>query len=72
MEKNTCSQEMVLDHTQRITHLETIQEIHARSIQCLTTMSKEFSHMKWALYGALGLYLLQSIGLTEFIKKLLF
>ena len=69
--EGNCNPKMVLDHTERITHLETIQRIHAQSITSLTNMGKEFMHMKYALYGALGLYMLQAIGLTEFLKKVL-
>ncbi len=68
-ENSSCSDRLVLDHTERITHLETIQKIHAQSITSLKAMNKEFTHMKYALYGALGLYLLQTIGLTEFLKR---
>lgn len=68
-ENSSCNSQLVIDHTERITHLETIQKIHAQSITSLKAMNKEFTHMKYALYGALGLYLLQTIGLTEFLKR---
>ncbi len=68
---NNCNPEMVLDHTQRLTHLETIQQIHAQSIAALTKMSKEFAHMKYALYGALGMYIASQVGLVDFLKMVL-
>lgn len=70
-EDTACGSRLVLDHTERITHLETIQKIHAQSITSLKAINREFTHMKYALYGALGLYLLQTIGLTEFLKRVL-
>jgi hypothetical protein len=64
--------EMVHDHIGRITHLETIQIIHAKSITTLTKgieeMADNFKQIKYGVLGAVALYVLDQIGLIEFIK----
>lgn len=67
-----------VDHVQRITHLETIQSIHAEQIKSLTdtvkTLAKtvqQFTQLKWAAYGAVALYAYQILGLKEVIKLIL-
>jgi len=66
-----CDDSVVINHTTRLVNLEGIQGEHSKAIIELTAMLKEFTRMKYAMYGAIGVYLMQTIGLSEVLKRLI-
>ena len=61
-----------LDQVKEIAELKTVQRMHTESIRKLSeaidSLSKSFTEIKWAVYGALGLYVVDKVGIAEFLK----
>lgn len=67
--------EMVHDHIERITHLESIQKIHGSTIATLSTsllqMTNDFKQLKYGIFGAIILFVVQEMGIIGALKLLL-
>ena len=61
----------VVSHTARLVQLEGVQDEHTKTLKELTQMLKEFTKLKYAIYGALALYLMQTLGLSEVLKRMI-
>ena len=66
------SETMVRDHIGLLARHDVMIDNHTRSIDTLTvslsSLNKSFTQIKWSIYGALGLYVLSTLGFIEFIK----
>lgn len=69
------SENMVHDHIETLTELKTVQRLHTESIATLSVslenMNKSFNQIKWSIFGAVALYILDNIGFIDFIKTVL-
>ncbi len=61
----------VVSHTARLVQLEGVQDEHSKLLRELNVMLKEFTRIKYALYGALTLYLMQTLGISEVLKRMI-
>ena len=73
---NFCpSADMVIDHTEKLSNLETMTALHGRALETLSssveTMTTQFTQVKWALYGAVGLYVVDKLGIIGAIELLI-
>ena len=67
---NDCNP-VVVGHTARLVQLEGVQDSHTIALKDLNQMLKEFTKVKYAIYGGVALYVVQSIGLAEVFKRML-
>jgi len=68
------SDDMVLDHVQRITTLEdkvrVVESVTTNISTSLDKVTKEISAIKWLTAGGFGFYIIHEIGLIEAVKLL--
>ena len=66
--------DMIHNHIARLTHLETIQKIHANSIlsldESMKALTDQFKQVKWGIYGGLFFFVGHQIGFDKLIEKL--
>ena len=69
-----ASDDLVHTHIREISSLQTIQERQGREIvamsKAVNTLSDQFKQVKYAVFGAVAFYVLQSFGLLEVLKGL--
>ena len=80
--KSCDNVDLLLNHGERISHVEAIQKIHAAMLEkqseTISTIStnlggitKSINQIKWVGLGAASAYYLAEKGLVEFLKKVI-
>ena len=68
-------QNVVLNHSERISNVEIILKTHSQSLQILTLavdgLNKQFTQVKWAVIGGLSFYVSHQVGFVDFLAKVL-
>ncbi len=78
----SVSESMVRNHIERISHLETIQDVQTAIVEAqgntigalaksIDGLSQQFTQVKWAVLGAAGLYVATQIGAVELLKRII-
>lgn len=61
------------EHITEIAQLKIIQSQHSKELrilsESLSTLSDQFKQVKWTVFGAVTFYILQAVGLVDFIKS---